>query len=72
MERTTWQVKVVEDPDLIAANDFGDWEPFAVSDSGKLFVRKQTIIEDEKSSTRHELSFAERHERPYQDPDPED
>jgi hypothetical protein len=58
----TWQVRQIwpnKENDLM---DLGDWEPFGVEpETGAILVKKQTIIEDEKSSVEHELSFAQRH-----------
>lgn len=60
MERITWQVKRVSGDDW---EDLGDWEPFAMV-LGSMYVRKQTMIEDEKSSVHHDLTFNERYGDP--------
>ena len=66
-ERMTWQVQAIE----IGEDNMGDlggWEPFAVTSDDYVLVRRQTMIEDEKSSVHHDLTFAERHDVPYMDP----
>lgn len=73
MERTTWQVRQIFPLTKQDLMDLGDWEPFAVDPMGGIMIKRQTLVEGEKSSVGHELSFDDRHTRPYnQDSDPED
>jgi hypothetical protein len=64
MERTTWQVKELfpnKGEDLM---DLREWEPFAISPEGGIFLRRQFLLEGEKSSVGHELSFNQRYGDP--------
>lgn len=64
-ERMTWQVHAIEaTEDQEAMMDLGDWEPFAVTSDDYVLLKRQTIIEDEKSSVHHELTFAQRYDNP--------
>jgi hypothetical protein len=70
MERMVWAVRahMVPAPDIEDEGDFPevtmileDWEPFGVTEDYVL-CKKQVMIEDEKSSVNHPMSFAERFE----------
>jgi len=65
MERMEWAIRAVLLNPEVGEGDlqyFADWEPFALFDDF-VMVKKEVMIEDEKSSTSHEMSFAERYER---------
>ena len=65
MEHMEWAVRTSAINDDVYEGDlqyFGDWEPFAVVDD-TILLKKEVLVEDEKSSVHHEMSFEERYDR---------
>lgn len=64
-ERMTWQVKQLFPLTKEQLGDLGDWEPFAADAMGGILLKRQTIIEGDKSSHEEGMpTFAQRHGDP--------